>query len=157
MGALLSPPVGAVEGAETTGLTMDLRELVRASDLIVRGRVVRITQGTHDTDVKVEALEVFKGDPGIVYAQIKHRGGKFLVDPDEPYFIGYESVILFLKGEGDFYRCVFGKDGKKTIRNDNVYVQADNNFLTEKLKKYTQELSRLIEAEKNSGILGHNT
>jgi len=147
------PGGGALAEEIDASMMTDLPELVRESDLVVLGRVVRLYQELRETEVKIEVLEVFKGDTETRYVRVKYHGGKFLVDNKEPFFSSTENAILFLKAEEDYFRCVFGKEGKKTVRNENVYVHPDNNFLTMKLKKYRPRIIQAVEESKYEEIL----
>jgi len=132
-------------GDKGDAITTDIPILEPQSDLIVRGRVVKLLQGTRDTNVILEVIEVYKGDPEIHTVQVSHFGGKFQVRQDEPFFSSTEEVILFLEPYKGTYRCVMGKDGKKTVRNRNVYLHADNSFLTMKLKEYRKAINKVLE------------
>ena len=136
---------GSAVSAEPPPIEDELRSLIQRSELIARAEVVKIDQGTRKSEVTLTVQEVFKGDPTMRDIHLRHEGGKFLVKPEEPFFQSYERCIVFLKkDEEGFYRCVDGATGKKTIRNENVYIHPDNSFLTLKFNDYRKKIQTLI-------------
>lgn len=124
----------------------DMEELIPQADLIVRGRVAQLRQELDRTFVKIQVAHVFKGDPTIKSLKLRHKGGKHIVAPEQPIFRSFDKAILYLKREGEYYRCVNGRIGKKTIRNDNVYLDPESSFASMRLKKYEELLAKQLES-----------
>lgn len=145
-GTLAMPhPSTAMEAEESQQLLDDMDSLVIQADTIVLARVTRIKQDLESTVVSLYVDKVFKGAPGQTLELI-HDGGKHTVKPEEPSFMSYDRAILYLIKDGPLYRCLNGSEGKKTIVNDNVYLHPTNNFLTMRLKKYEETLTKKIAA-----------
>ena len=121
----------------------ELENLFAGSDVVVLASVEVLDQKLNETRVRVAVQRVFKGDAALKRLEIEHRGGKFKVDFTEPSFSSYDKAILFLRRDGDLYRCVNGAQGKKTVVNDNVYLTPDNGFASMPLKKYVSSLEAL--------------
>ena len=143
-------------GAVPAGPVDELDALIEPSDLIVQGHVETLNQGLRETEVVLQIERVFKGDPNLQTVKIRHQGGKHVVVETEPEFMSYDRAILFLQKRGEAYVCTSGTLGKKTIRNDNVYMSEDNSFLTLRLNKYQDAIAarlKALEAQKG-GIQG---
>ena len=117
-----------------------MRESALHSDLVVMGHVAAVSMNTRTTVVKFQVDETFQGDPMGSFITIAVQSGKIVVDPTEPIFSPKDRAILFLYEDQGVYRCVNGGYGKKTIRNDNVYLNPENNFDNAKLKDYLDAL-----------------
>ncbi len=138
----LAAPVWAVEN-----LAFDeMDRLIADSDLIVQGHVMNMNQGLRDTKVTFQIERIFKGDPALKIITVTHQGGKHVVVETEPEFMTYDQAILFLQKRGETYVCTNGVQGKKTIRNDNVYMSEDNAFLTLRLNKYQDAITARLKA-----------
>ena len=123
----------------------DMDILIGESELIVMGHVTAVRAGLRETVVQIQVARVFKGDGSIKALEVEHGGGKHTIEPDEPAFTSFDKAILYLKRRPDGrYRCVNGAAGKKTIYNDNIYLHPNNNFVTAKLKKYEELLTKKL-------------
>ena len=124
----------------------DMESLIPQSDLIIRGHVRTLQADLRRTAVEIQVVKVYKGDPAIRLLWLEYRGGKHTVYPDEPTFTSFDKSILFLKKEGERYAIVGGARGKKLMMNDNVYIMPDNRFVSIKIKKYEDILTKTIQA-----------
>ena len=149
LGAGLSLPLALCVAAPPEPLTFDeLDALIGPSNLIVQGHVMSLNQGLRETEVTFQVERIFKGDPTLKTVTITHRGGKHVVVQTEPEFMSYDRAILFLQQRGDGrYVCTGGIQGKKTVRNDNVYISSDNSFLTARLNVYQDAISARLRAQ----------
>lgn len=136
----LTAPAAPIEGADDTAF------LIQEADLVVMGRVHIIKKAQRETVVLIDVERGYKGRAPAAQIEVRHHGGSFLFDPAEPLFGSAERAILFLQplqaGERR-YRVVRGAAGKKTVRNDHVYLSPGNALLTVDLKKYEELLNRL--------------
>jgi hypothetical protein len=122
----------------------DMDTLISESDLIVRAHVTQRWQNLRQTDIKLIVDEVFLGSVNEEAILVRSYSGKHVVRPEEPDFASYDKTLLYLKRAGDHYQCVQGAQGKKTIRNENIYLDPTNSFAVMHTKKYVKELkSRL--------------
>ena len=144
-GAHLCTPARAADPVEEEmKQTGDMAVLIERSDMVVLATVDKLEQKLEKTRVRMAVQRVFKGDPTVKYLELEHRGGKHTADFTEPTFTSYDKAFLYLTKEGEFYRCTGGAGGKKTVVNDNVYLQPDNSFASTTLKKYTAALEKHI-------------
>jgi len=127
----------------------DLESLIPQADLIIIGHVKKISQDLRNTRVHVMIDEVLKGDTSAKELIVEHRGGKHTVVDGEPEFTSYDKSLLYLTRSGYTYRCVDGAQGKKLIRNENIYLHPDNIFVTMHLDKYKKAVTERIESTSN--------
>lgn len=124
----------------------DMESLIPLSDLIVKGHVRTLQADLRKTAVEIQVVKVYKGDPATRLLWLEYRGGKHTIYPDEPTFTSFDKSILFLRKEGERYAIVGGARGKKLMMNDNVYIMPDNRFVSIKIKKYEDILTKTIQA-----------
>jgi hypothetical protein len=127
----------------------DMDALIGESDLIVMAHVTQKWQNLRQTDIKLVVDEVFMGAVDQEAILVRSHSGKHVVRPEEPNFASYDKALLYLKWAGNHYQCVQGAQGKKTIRNENIYLHPTNSFAVMHTKKYIKELkSRLKNHQK---------
>jgi len=138
-------PASASSKAPPTQISDDMEMLIQNSEFIVLAHVLELRKGMSKTHVKLAVDEVYKGLAEAPQFTLEHDGGKHTVSFDEPSFVSYDKAILFLrKDPKGAWRSVDGARGKKTILNDNVYVEPGDGFASVPFKKYRNELVKKV-------------
>jgi len=122
----------------------EVEELALHSDIVIRGRVIKMSRNLNNTLVKISVEHVFHGDLEGSVIDVYVNSGKVRVDTSEPSFFSPDRSFLFLYKEGEVYRVVNGAEGKKTIVHKNVYLDPNNHFSTAKLLDYETILSEIF-------------
>lgn len=124
-------------------LDAESASLTKKADLIVLAQVLRIRQTPNDTSVTFQPESVLKGvfNQAEENLKLNIRSGSVIIDQDEPSFSRYENCVLFLNQNKDgTFSIIDGKIGKKTVINNNVYLDSSQFHLSVKLEDYLKHI-----------------
>lgn len=128
--------------AEEANPLIDTRDLYAKAEFVVHGMVIRVDKTPTKTTAVWAIQTRYKGElPELI--TVMSDSGKVRINQKEPDFAPYDQAILYLVKDGNAYRCINGRYGKKEIANDNVYLDPHNSFNTIKKVEYIKLLESL--------------
>lgn len=136
----------AASNAAASNIKADPESLamLKQSDFVVVSKMIRKKQTPYHSVYTLMVDQVIKPLPSEKQPEmirISTKSGSVIIDREEVQFMQNEKCVLFLDRKDGVFVLSQGKIGKKTIFNENVYLDPDESRRSVKLKDYIEALS----------------